>query len=177
MPNHCLNTLIVVGSDKDEFDKFTDAITAKSDDDNQFSLLRAFIPAPDFGGSDDWYDWCIKHWGTKWGEYDANITNIGTVEFSANFTTAWAPPVTGYLTISKMFPTMTFSLSYREDGMGLLGTVIMENGNIIGEAHAAQSDWPDMDSDSDYDEYDEKVMDLAGVLAMKAADAARCPTI
>jgi hypothetical protein len=38
-------------------------------------------------GSEDWYDWAINNWGTKWGCYEPHGDDT-----SYNFQTAWSPP-------------------------------------------------------------------------------------
>jgi hypothetical protein len=38
-------------------------------------------------GSEDWYDWCVFNWGTKWGCYEPHGEHT-----AYNFTTAWSPP-------------------------------------------------------------------------------------
>ena len=49
---------------------------------------------PSSGRNDDrWYDWCRKHWGTKWDTHDVEVDyqladNMLTLEFE----TAWCPP-------------------------------------------------------------------------------------
>ena len=49
---------------------------------------------PSSGRQDDrWYDWCRKHWGTKWDIDDVEVRhqlagNMLTLEFE----TAWCPP-------------------------------------------------------------------------------------
>lgn len=170
MPNHCLNTLVVAdNSDTYEFAAFMAGIHTNVPEGEEFAVLNSFVPMPEFAGSDDWYTWCIDNWGTKWGEYDTRVLDVFENGMFATFTTAWDPPIVGYLKVSEKFPGLRFALSYREDGMQRIGTVIMQNGEIIGEAIAPSDEWPDWDPDTEnYDEYDEAVIDLCDRTALRA---------
>ncbi len=41
-----------------------------------------------------WYDWAVEHWGTKWGTYSHEVTQLGgdCCPFVISFITAWGPP-------------------------------------------------------------------------------------
>ena len=45
------------------------------------------------GQADDrWYDWRLKHWGTKWPACEVKITQDDTDFLEVTFDTAWSPP-------------------------------------------------------------------------------------
>lgn len=50
-------------------------------------------------GFKSWYDWNIKHWGTKWDlcEVDLNRLDENTIQISCQ--TAWSPPTVAYDTM------------------------------------------------------------------------------
>lgn len=48
-------------------------------------------PNPDYL-SDAEYEWCKKHWGTKWNAYDVKLRSEGDWKLSINFETAWSWP-------------------------------------------------------------------------------------
>ena len=97
MPNHCNNTLGVIGLTKD-VESFIDLVKTKikSFDDDDFSLFESLIPMPKElegtnknyepesknedlikkYGADNWYDWCNTNWGTKWGDYEIQSDGI-----------------------------------------------------------------------------------------------------
>ena len=57
-------------------------------------------------GFEDWYDWCIANWGTKWdiGRDSAldNDANIDGNSFTVSFDSAWAPPTAAYEKLEEM---------------------------------------------------------------------------
>lgn len=78
-------------------------------------------------GHKNWYDWNVANWGTKWGDSDTDLTEYDdSIEFT--FESAWSPPESGIKAISKLFPEMTFILSYREEGMDFYGATAFRDG-------------------------------------------------
>jgi hypothetical protein len=75
-------------------------------------------------GAADWYNWAIKNWGTKWGVYDCSDFDVMTIPNSNNceaiatifYLTAWCPATEFYLTVSAMFPKLTFKHEFAEEG-------------------------------------------------------------
>jgi hypothetical protein len=65
-------------------------------------------------GTDNWYDWAVNNWGTKWGAYD-------TEEVSSNelrFLTAWATPYKALLLLSEKYPDITIDVSFADEDFG-----------------------------------------------------------
>lgn len=95
-----------------------------------------FPNCPDCGGSakDGYnrggYDWCVEHWGTKWGLYEVELADgdfdNGRLEYT--FLSAWAPPVPVIEAMSKQFPSLQFAMDYFEAGAGFMGSCEYENG-------------------------------------------------
>lgn len=52
-------------------------------DDNTAELVEKY-------GLDNWYDWNVHNWGTKWGMYHAEVYNDGKT-CEVRYTTAWSP--------------------------------------------------------------------------------------
>lgn len=63
-------------------------------------------------GFRDWYDWCVGKWGTKWDACGVDIDDNGNYHFE----TAWAPPSDWLIFVSKLFPTLKFTLWSEEEG-------------------------------------------------------------
>ena len=80
--------------------------------------------------ANNWYDWCIKNWGTKWGSYDSELYGNGKTYLKYIFNTAWSPPVAALEKISADYPNLLFELSYKEEGMGFKGKATFQNGLI-----------------------------------------------
>lgn len=81
-------------------------------------------------GATNGYNWCIEHWGTKWGDYDHAdpVQHRGNLFF--RFYSAWSAPVDGIRRVSLHFPKLKFELKYWERGMGFQGGATIRNGEI-----------------------------------------------
>lgn len=82
-------------------------------------------------GTDNWYDWSIKHWGTKWNAYDG----VGTPnEKRLAFFTAWSPPEGIVKALCEKYPNSDLDWYYEEPGMDFAGHFYAgENGEVIDE--------------------------------------------
>ena len=81
-------------------------------------------------GYDNWYDWCIHNWGTKWNAYDIINDDPGCICFN----TAWSSPFPIIKELSKLFPKVKFTLKYADEDLGNnCGTYVFKNGTIIEE--------------------------------------------
>jgi hypothetical protein len=88
-------------------------------------------------GVDNWYDWAISNWGSKWGVYDEtewNITEVeddGLTSAGINYQTAWSPVTNAWERISKNYPTLEFFHEFADEGGGFVGNQLIQNGEII----------------------------------------------
>jgi len=138
MPNWCGNTLIVRGQ-KPEIARF---VRENKAGDLNLSF-NAMVPMPvelertqspnnapeeqkqalrAAFGSDNWYDWHIAAWGTKWDIGSAERTIKGP-RVTYSFETAWGPPTEWLDRIRHFYPQLSFELSYEEPGMGFAGCI------------------------------------------------------
>ena len=85
MPNWCNNSLRLSHSDPAMISR-----AAKAIEDNR--LLEEFIPRP-ADQEDNWYDWNIENWGTKWDITDSGLGAVSETELYAYFSTAWSPQI------------------------------------------------------------------------------------
>ncbi|TDR28934.1 hypothetical protein [Hydromonas duriensis] len=81
-------------------------------------------------GYTDWYEWRIKHWGTKWGamHFDCDWSCDNEREYS--FDTAWSPPVPMIEALAEQYPQLTFKLIYVEEGAWFAGVFEWSDGCV-----------------------------------------------
>jgi len=176
MPNHCSNTLGVLGKTED-VEKFIAFITNNGPDkeENKYQLFKNLMPMPKElegttspskssneelikkYGTDNWYDWCNTNWGTKWGDYNIDKSQVSalvqysypigidgckdydsSIEDRSNsyvhfyYDTAWAPGSDQLCdALCLKFPELNFNLYYEEQGMGFAGQVKIKKSEIV----------------------------------------------
>lgn len=174
MPNHCSNILTVVGDPK-ELSEFIKVSKNSAGERKEYSIFQNNYPCPQElynvdanftkkpdmiakHGASDWYEWCNNNWGTKWGDYDTDLSYYEEGDTMAQFTytTAWGPGIQGLVGISREYPNLVFVNSYEEGGCELLGSVGISNGDILSDIEGKFPDFPcDEDGEPDYDQMDE----------------------
>lgn len=78
-------------------------------------------------GETDWYEWSIKHWGTKWNAGDT-VVDDGSIEFE----TAWSTPVPVFVELSKHLEDTTIAVDYADEDIGSnCGTLEFFNGQML----------------------------------------------
>ena len=89
-----------------------------------------------FAGN-NWYDWNVRNWGTKWDvsvsdeeKYrETELIEEGEGFLSYRFNTAWSPPIPAITKLSEQYPNLEFNLSYEEE-TGWGGETELKNGFI-----------------------------------------------
>ena len=82
-------------------------------------------PQPLVDGFNNWYDWRVQNWGTKWDvdteglEFKDN--GDGTASIVGWFDSAWAPPIEAYNTFLDDMDNCTLESFYEEGGMDFAG--------------------------------------------------------
>lgn len=94
----------------------------------------------------NWYRWNIDFWGTKWNSFD----NLGTSDQVVAFITAWCPCSPVIRKLSELLHTRIV-YSFQEEGCGINGVEVYENGELIEEVDT-QSEYENIMSDIDYDD-------------------------
>lgn len=109
MPNHVTNGVSIRHEDAQKLKKFADKAIKKNDDGDLTFDFNAIKPMPkhsetffrDGGlgqdertkyGENNWYDWSVKNWGTKWNAYSFKLISRNDNAVHIQFDTAWAPP-------------------------------------------------------------------------------------
>lgn len=134
MPNYCKNTLTITGNP----DTLRQILAFVKSDENRFDFNR-IVPMPEhiyrgnlgseerkLYGENNWYDWSVENWGTKWNSVCAFVKN-NTIFFE----TAWSPSSPVIAALAKKYHTMRFEYSYYEMMAGFQGEETYENGELI----------------------------------------------
>ena len=74
-------------------------------------------------GYEDWYDWCVSKWGTKWdiggSDQYGEKAELNGDSFTARFDSAWAPPLAAYEKLTEL--GYYIKAYYAEFGMQFCG--------------------------------------------------------
>jgi hypothetical protein len=62
---------------------------------------------------DNWYDWCIANWDTKWDAVRSHMDDDGA---NIHFETAWGPPTKVIREFASAYPELKFIHSYSLEG-------------------------------------------------------------
>ena len=88
-------------------------------------------------GYDNWYDWKIAKWGTKWGAYEATIDDPIPLDKKnyqrvvIHFQTAWSSGAQVIANLADQFPTLTYELTYADEDCGYnVGQYWFKNGCV-----------------------------------------------
>lgn len=109
---------------------------------------------------DNWYNWNITNWGTKWSASEVwhdRTDDDGNVAGQTNygFDTAWSPAEPVIAALAEKFPTLRIAHRYCEAGMGYAGEVLYADGVEIRREDYDMGQMPDgaftEDWDRDYD--------------------------
>jgi hypothetical protein len=133
MPNWVKHNVSVSGS-KEKLENFKDQHFKMEDGELIFDF-NTIIPMPenifrgDLGqrekelyGKNNWYDWSLENWGTKWNSAHVFCGDIYKADkqfvLSFEFDTAWATP---YEIIDKMVlmhPDLFFEIQFADEDIG-----------------------------------------------------------
>ena len=125
---------IVTKQERDKFleDKamnnrtYGEPITKKMSDD----FIKRF-------GHNDWYNWNVDNWGTKWDadvyHMESNLLtepNSSAVTLKVGFNTAWSPPTSWFNALCDILrdEELSMEIRYSEEGMGFAGTHYFNSG-------------------------------------------------
>ncbi len=154
MPNHAYSVMVVSG-DSEVIKSFKEK---HFDDDDNFSL-QSIKPLPvelagtrappleanpaliEKYGCDNWYNWCIQNWGTKWDTYDGTLTQNEDNELTATFCTAWDIPEPIFTAIATMYPTLDIVIKCVEESGGFSGTITITEGTIETDLTDDEDQW------------------------------------
>lgn len=145
MPNHIQNKVTFACSEE-KLNEILTALQLDSGEEGNFDPgtvdFNKIIPMPDdifqgplgtkeraLYGKNNWYDWSIENWGTKWNAY--NFSRNGN---TIGFQTAWAAPHPILEELTVMFPGVYITHEWADEDLGQnCGTREYLNGEIVGE--------------------------------------------
>jgi len=114
MPNHNNNQL-TLASGEDLLSILNQYLIYKGEGEYDFDFNK-IIPEPKTDG-EEWYDWRVQNWGTKWTGYDGRFNDDQT---AFSFCTAWSPPLPIIKKLAEI-TGQTLVLGYIEEGMFFCG--------------------------------------------------------
>ena len=87
-------------------------------------------------GTNNWYDWSIINWGTKWDCYNVSEWCVDSVDSETSaatiyYETTWSPITIFWQTISQKYPDCEFRHEFADEGGEFLGNETIMNGKII----------------------------------------------
>jgi hypothetical protein len=57
-------------------------------------------------GADNWYDWNVHNWGTKWNAYEVTSERLDSDSLQYVFYTAWSSPKPVMERLAELFPSL-----------------------------------------------------------------------
>ena len=133
MPNWCNNTITLTGPKE----KITAIYAKAKKDDALLQQLKPMpqeldgttSPAPKEGkvqplvdGFDNWYDWRVQNWGTKWDvDMEGLELSSGGRTITGWFDSAWSPPIHAYEYFLTANEDCSINSYYYEGGMDFAG--------------------------------------------------------
>lgn len=117
MPNWCSNVVQFTHIDPEQITQLVEAWNSGE------GFFNKYVTRP-ASEEENWYDWNVTHWGTKWDVSSEEWSRIENLEENAatvtiGFDTAWAPPIAFYAAMADK--GFIVSASYYEPGMAFCG--------------------------------------------------------
>ena len=141
MPNWCSNRAVITGPSP-VIAEIKQRL-AQADPE----LLSWMVPQPKFEGDQDWYQWNVNNWGTKWDvavhnddKYsDTDLQDEDEYSLCYRFNTAWGIPEEAIMTLTEQYPRLMLDLEFEEEtGWGGRTTYQM---NDFGVLRTIESEW------------------------------------
>ena len=139
MPNWCDNQVTITGPNS-VIDKIEKIVKEEKDGNGLLNFMKpmpkeldgttspsssADKPQPMVEGFDNWYDWRVENWGTKWevNEFYGVDRQGDTISFG--FSSAWSPPINAYqsflINMSEQKQDVSIKAYYYEGGCDFMG--------------------------------------------------------
>jgi hypothetical protein len=145
MPNHVTNVLTIENVSEERLAAILAAVRMDDMEGRRSLDFNKIIPMPDsvyqgnLGqaerqsyGENNWYDWAVKNWGTKWNSYDYDSEPIHDGANQIEFMTAWSEPMPVIERLSQLFPDAQFRHAWADEDIGAnAGEILYQNGEHI----------------------------------------------
>jgi uncharacterized surface anchored protein len=160
MPNHVTNVVTIEGVSEDRLTAILAAIRMNDVEGRRSLDFNKIIPMPDsvyqgnlgekerrLYGENNWYDWAVKNWGTKWNSYNYDnepIPNLNAGTYTVrevNLTDEFVQPMPNPVTVeirSGQTATVTF------DNVKKLGVITVQKSNsnpVMGDYSLANAEF------------------------------------
>lgn len=130
MPNH-ITTRIKITGDPEAVKRVLNKI--KNDEFGMGTIdFEKIIPMPknifkgnlgvrerELYGNNNWYDWSVSNWGTKWNAYGFDPNTDYSKEKELKFLTAWSAPHPVIAKLSEMFPSVKLEHEWADEDIGM----------------------------------------------------------
>lgn len=87
---------------------------SRKTEDELLELGATYLHNMIFHGAATWYDWLIKHWGTKWNSYE----NVQIDSNNIMFETAWSAPEPVIAQLAEMYPKTEIEHWWADEDIG-----------------------------------------------------------
>jgi hypothetical protein len=78
-----------------------------------------------------WYEWCCKHWGTKWSASDNDIEySEGDTTLTAHLATAWHAPHAFLTYLTTIYPSLTITNEWSTENYETIGITVYAHGTM-----------------------------------------------
>jgi hypothetical protein len=127
MPNWVYNNLSIEGEEaqaiKEKLVKVTEEgvlplslmnIISPTDMERYRKVVGSGDPE-NYAHPDNWYNWNIRNWGTKWDVGSPAIVEDTPEKVSYTFDTAWSAPYEAIRALSSLYPTTVITLEWEEE--------------------------------------------------------------
>lgn len=120
MPNWCDNYVEIKAPKKilDEIEGIVDE--NRNDEKRETGLLHYLKPMPK-EEKENWYQWSVDNWGTKWDVTQFYGVNRKDDTLSFSFSSAWGPPEDAFAHFYNNNEDVSINLKYYEPGMDFCG--------------------------------------------------------
>ena len=131
MSNYITNVLSVFGEES-ELANIINSVKPTDDFESENFSIENYYPT----GDEDWYNWRIDNWGTKWDAFEVSEYYDDSDNFKIAFFTANATPIGALIKLSELFPNVEVSCIYSGDDFGIYcGEYSIKNGEVVNSNH------------------------------------------